>query len=93
MSYALIELEVIQQAERDRIIPRISIADSVDELKKHVTTLDNSAMYADRELASKALSGALECLIVHSALLDIDLVENLKMHFKANLKRRKAEGT
>jgi NTP pyrophosphatase (non-canonical NTP hydrolase) len=88
MSYAAVEIKVLQWAEQRKIIPNSTPLAQAIKTTEEVAELLKALSKGDLEEAKDAYADILITLIIGSALLDVDLVECLENGYKV-IKNRK----
>jgi NTP pyrophosphatase (non-canonical NTP hydrolase) len=88
MSYAAVEIKVLQWAEQRKIIPNSTPLAQAIKTTEEVAELLKALSKGDIEEAKDAYADILITLIIGSALLDVDLVECLENGYQV-IKNRK----
>ena len=82
MSYADVEMKVIQWAEARQIIPNSTPATQLLKLMSELGELSDATIKNDFDNIKDGVGDVMVCLINYCALQDIDLVECIKSAFR-----------
>lgn len=82
MSYADVEMKVIQWAEARQIIPNSTPATQLLKLVSELGELSDATIKNDLDNIKDGVGDVMVCLINYCALQDIDLVECIKSAFR-----------
>jgi len=82
MSYADVEMKVIQWAEARQIIPNSTPATQLLKLMSELGELSDATIKNDFDEIKDGVGDVMVCLINYCALQDIDLVECIKSAFR-----------
>ena len=88
MSYADIEIRIIQWAEARKIIPNSNPESQLLKAVSEIGELADATIKKDREAIVDSVGDVMVCLINYCALQDIDLVKCMHMAY-AEIKDRK----
>lgn len=82
MSYADVEMKVIQWAEARQIIPNSTPATQLLKLMSELGELSDATIKNDLDNIKDGVGDVMVCLINYCALQDIDLVDCIKSAFR-----------
>jgi NTP pyrophosphatase (non-canonical NTP hydrolase) len=88
MSYAQIEMQIIQWAEARKIIPNSSPETQLLKAVSEIGELADATIKKDREGIIDGVGDVMVCLINYCALQDIDLVSCMEVAY-SQIKHRK----
>jgi NTP pyrophosphatase (non-canonical NTP hydrolase) len=88
MSYANIEIKIIQWAEARRIIPNSTPATQLLKAMSEMGELADATLKHDREAMEDAVGDVMVCLVNFCALQDLNLVDCMEVAYD-QIKNRK----
>ena len=88
MSYAQIEMQIIQWAEARKIIPNSSPETQLLKAVSEIGELADATIKKDREGIIDGVGDVMVCLVNYCALQDIDLVSCMEVAY-SQIKHRK----
>lgn len=88
MSYADVEMKIIQWAEARKIIPNSTPSTQLLKCMSELGELADATIKKDRDAIIDGVGDVMVCLVNYCALQDIDLVTCMKMAF-SEIKDRK----
>ena len=90
MSYAAIEMKILQWSEARKIIPRATPQSQLNKALSELSELFAAESQADMNGVQDGVGDVMVCLINYCALRDIDLVECMELAYD-EIKDRKGE--
>jgi NTP pyrophosphatase (non-canonical NTP hydrolase) len=88
MSYAEVEMKIVQWSEARRIIPNATPRSQLNKLLEELAELFKADNQSDVDGIKDGVGDVMVCLINYCALRDVDLVECMKVAY-AEIKDRK----